>query len=206
MGSSTRRLTLLAGLFGLVAIIGDILSNSSHFVVARPERALLSEGRAAVHEEMERLEGIVPAGREGQDDLWRAYLDVFEKQREEGRRDAAIRILYDAYGAALESRSWESMIAVGDGFMAMGRAPGSVAGARMNARQAYLTALIRARRAGSVEGALRSAQAFEELPDRDVVEQCLYIAAVLAAGDEQAQKKVRDAQERWAARHMIPES
>jgi len=76
----------------------------------------------------------------------------------------------------------------------------------MNARQAYLTALIRARRSGSVDGALRSAAAFARIDDRDVVEQCLYVAAVLAAGDAEAQKKVQDARERWVARQLIQES
>jgi hypothetical protein len=103
---------------------------------------------------------------------------------------------HDAYGAALESGSWESMIAVGDAFMNIGRASGTPRGARMNAREAYLTALIRARRDHSVDGALRSAEAFRQLGDRAVVEQSLHIAGQLAAGDEQAQAKVREAQQR----------
>ena len=52
----------------------------------------------------------------------------------------------------------------------------------MNARDAYMTALIRARRDRSLDGVLRSAEAFRELDDRTVVEQCLHIAAQLAAG------------------------
>jgi coenzyme F420-reducing hydrogenase delta subunit len=76
-------------------------------------------------------------------------------------------------------------------------------GARMNARDAYLIALIRARRSGSVDGALRSAEAFQELGDRVIVEQCLYIAAQLAAGDDRAQQRVREVRERWAAPSTI---
>jgi hypothetical protein len=91
------------------------------------------------------------------------------------------------------------MIAVGDAFMQIGHAAGTPGGARMNARDAYLTALIRARRNRSVDGALRSAAAFRVLGDRAIVEQCLHIAAQLAAGDDQAQQKVREARERWAA-------
>ena len=75
--------------------------------------------------------------------------------------------------------------------MSIGRASGTPAGARMNAREAYLSALIRARRDRSVDGALRSAEAFRQLGDRAVVEQSLHIAGQLAAGDEQAQAKVR---------------
>src|SRR5262249_16974131 len=142
MRNSTRRLILIAGMFGLVAVAADILSNES-LTLARPAR-VLTDGRAAVHDEIERLESKVPAGATGHENRWRAYLDTFEQERAQGHRDVAIRVLYDAYGAALESRSWESMIAVGDAFMLIGRAPGNGAGARMNARQAYLSALIRA--------------------------------------------------------------
>jgi len=55
--------------------------------------------------------------------------------------------------------------------------------------------LIRARRDRSVDGALRTAEAFRQLGDRVVVEQSLHIAGQLAAGDEQAQAKVREARQ-----------
>ena len=91
------------------------------------------------------------------------------------------------------------MIAVGDAFMAIGRTSGAVRGARLNAREAYLTALIRARRDRSVDGVLRGAEAFRGLDDRAVAEQCLHIAAQLAAGDEPAQQRVQEARRRWTA-------
>jgi hypothetical protein len=198
---STRHFLRVAGLLGLGAVVAAFLIHGGRLTVPKGKRAALTEARAAVHEELERLENIVPAGRPGNDGLWRAHLGVFEKEREQGH--LAIRVLYDAYAAALESRSWEAMIAVGDAFMAAGRPPGNAAGAQMNARQAYLTALIRARRDRSVEGALRSAEAFRQLADRDVVEQCLHIAGLLAEGDGHAQQRVRDARERWAARQPV---
>ena len=55
----------------------------------------------------------------------------------------------------------------------------------------------------SVEGALRSAEAFRRLADPDVVEQCLHIAGLLAAGDNEAQERVREARTQWAARAPI---
>jgi hypothetical protein len=148
-----------------------------------------------VHSELERLESFVPAGQDRDDGLWRAYLDLVEKELEHGHLDVAVRIWQDAYGAALGSGSWESMIAVGDAFVAIGRASGSPAGARMNAREAYLTALIRARRDRSVDGALRTAEAFRQIDDRAVVEQCFHVAAQLAAGDEHALQRVREARQ-----------
>ena len=204
--TSTRHLVVAVGVLGLTAIIAALLLvQGARLTVPRRDRVAFTDGRAAVHGELERLENVVPAGHSGHDHLWQAYLDAFERELAEGHLDVALRILYDAYGAALESRSWESMIAVGDAFLAAGQAPGNAAGARMNARQAYLTALIRARRARSVEGALRSAEAFRRLADRDVVEQCLHVASLLAAGDETAQARVREARARWASRQPIGE-
>ena len=57
---------------------------------------------------------------------------------------------------------------------------------------------LRARQHGSVDGALRSAEAFRTLGHVALVEQCFHIAAELAASDEDALRKVRDARERWA--------
>lgn len=199
MMTSTRRLVLTAGLVGLGAIAVGSLTHGGSLTVPRAERTALRGARAAAHEEIERLDGITPAGRTRDDRLWRAHLDVVEKELGQGHIDVAVRVWQDAYGAALASGSWESMIAVGDAFVAIGRASGSPRGARMNARDAYLSALIRARRARSVEGAIRSAEAFRGLDDRAVGEQCLHIAAQLAAGDEEAQQRVREARQRWTA-------
>ena len=149
------------------------------------------------------MESVVPAGRARDDGLWKAHLHLVETELASGHVDVAVRAWHDAYGAALESRSWESMIAVGDAFMKIGRAAGTPGGARMNAREAYLTALIRARRNHSVDGALRSGEAFAGLGDRAIVEQSLYIAAQLATGDEQAQQRVSEARLRWAGRQIV---
>ena len=203
---STRHLVLATGLLGLGAIAVGIPTHVGSLTVPRRERAALRGARAAVHEEIERRESLVPAGRARDDGLWRAHLDVVEKELARGHIDVAVRIWQDAHGAALESRSWESMIAVGDSFRAIGRASGVPSGARMNARESYMTALIRARRDRSVDGVLRSAEAFRELEDRAVVEQCLHIAALLATGDERAQQRVREARHRWAPRQMDTET
>jgi len=203
---STRHLVLAAGLLGLCAIAVGILTRGGSLSIPTPEPAALRGARAAVHGELERLDSVVPAGRARDDGLWRAHLDVVQKALEQGHVDVAVRVWHDAYGAALASRSWESMIAIGDAFMAIGRASGTVSGARTNAREAYLAALIRARRDHSVDGALRSAEAFRELDDRTVAEQCLHIAAQLAAGDEQAQQRVREARQRWAGRDTDTET
>jgi hypothetical protein len=145
----------------------------------------------------------VPAGRARDDGHWKAHLHAVETELAAGHVDVAVRAWHDAYGAALESRSWESMIAVGDAFMQIGHAAGTPRGARMNAREAYMTALIRARRNRSVDGALRSGEAFAALGERAIVEQSLYIAAQLSSGDEQAQQRVSEARQRWAGRQIV---
>jgi len=199
MRTSTRYLVLAAGLIGLGTAAVGALNRAESLKPPGSEPSELGGTHAAIHGEIERLESVVPAGRTDNDGLWRGYLEDFERQREDGHPDMAIRALHDAYGAALQSRRWQAMIAVGDAFMVVGRAPGNAVGARIDARQAYLTALIRARRARSVEGALRSAEAFERLGERDAVDQCLNIAGMLAEGNETAQQRVREARQRWMA-------
>lgn len=194
---STRHLVLAAALLGVSTITVGILTDRHSLTGSGPVGAALRGARAALHGELEQLESAMPTGRTRDDGVWRAHLAVVERELARGHVDAAVRAWHDAYGAALASRSWESMIAVGDAFRAIGRASGSVRGARMNAREAYLSALIRARREGSVDGAIRSAEAFRALDDRVVGEQCLRIAERLAAGDAEAQRRVREAWLRW---------
>jgi hypothetical protein len=195
----TRPLALAGGLLGLCVITVGILVYGGSFGAARPERAALRGSLAAAHQELERLESTVPSGGPRDDSRWRAHLDVVLKELAQGHLDVAVRAWRDAYGAALASRGWEGMIAVGDVFLAIGRASGTARGARMNARDAYLIAVIRARRDRSVDGALRSAEAFRELDDRALAEQSLRIAGQLAGGDELAQQRVREAWRHWAA-------
>ena len=200
--TSPRQLFLASALLGLCIV----LAHGGRLAALRPGDGVLRGARAAVHEQLESLESLLPAGSRRDNELWRSYLAVVDQELERGQVDSAVRVWQDAYGAALGTRSWESMIAVGDAFVAIGRAAGTPRGARMNAREAYMSALIRARRERSVEGALRSAEAFGALDDRAVVEQCFHIAAQLAAGNDEAQERVREARERWASRPVAPGS
>ncbi len=110
--ASNRHLVLAAGLLGLCTLAAALLIHGGHVTVPRRERAALRGARAAVHGELERLESVVPAGRIRDNGLWRAYLDLVEKELALGHVDVAVRVWHDAYGAALASGSWESMIAV----------------------------------------------------------------------------------------------
>jgi hypothetical protein len=108
----------------------------------------------------------------------------------------------DAYAAALKSRHWEGMVAVGDAYRVVGERGRFRKSAEVKARETYLTAFLRARAEASLEGVLRVADRFADLGDREVVEQCIRVARSIAAkgGDPRAHERVRAFTERWAAR------
>jgi hypothetical protein len=192
--TAQQYVVLAMGFFGLCSV--GLLTHGA-VTIPSSDREALTGVRAMVHAELEQMESVVPAGLPHDDRRWSGYLHILDDQLAAGHIDGAVRTWHDAYGAALEARTWESMIAVGDAFMKIGRAAGTPGGARMNARVAYVSALIRARRERSVDGALLSAKAFQDLGDRALVEQCLHIAGQLASHDDLAQQKVREARRRW---------
>ena len=85
-----------------------------------------------------------------------------------------------AYGAALGSRRWEGFADAADAYLRIGRASSAPDSAAPRARDLYLSALFRARDAGSLDGVLRIAAAFDNLGDRDVTVQALRMARRLA--------------------------
>jgi hypothetical protein len=98
-------------------------------------------------------------------------------------RSDAGRAIYewrDAYGAALRSRQWDAMAAVGDAALridAVTSAPtGHPTGFRAEARQAYLKALFDARAAGSPDGMERIAASFAALGDTYMAAQARALA------------------------------
>ena len=138
---------------------------------------------------------------------WRAQLKKVDAALANNNVSAAELAWRETYAAALKSRHWEGMVAVGDAYRQVGDAGGFHHAARAEARQSYLTALFRARGEGSVDGVLRVAERFAELGDRDVVEQCIRVAWTVAAQakDPLAQQSVRAFTERWEARTLEAE-
>ena len=130
-------------------------------------------------------------------DGWAAPLDRSDAALSGGDAAAALRAWREANGAAIRSGQWEGMIAVGDAARRLGARGGVPRDSLVRARQAYLTALYRARREHSVEGALRAAAAFGELGDRDVLAQALRIAEQQAGPDPVKRARVRSVTERW---------
>jgi hypothetical protein len=108
-----------------------------------------------------------------------------------GDAAGARRAWAEAQAAAIQSTHWEGLLAVGDASRRFG-----VEG-RARARQAYLTALLRARRDHSIDGLLGAASAFGQLGDRDVLTYAVRIAEREAGRDPVKRRRVRAVADRW---------
>ena len=86
-------------------------------------------------------------------------------------RDAgkAQRALQRAYFAAVASRRWDAMLAVGDAARRLAEVGGSRAGGIQWARRCYLAALFRARDVRALDGVAEAVERFAGLGDRDIV-------------------------------------
>jgi hypothetical protein len=106
-----------------------------------------------------------------------------------GQRDveAAQRAWESAHLAAIESLSWEGLLETGRACLRIGGASGGRPTAEPAARRAYFAALYRACRENSFEGILRLAEAFEDLGDYEVMEECLGLVELQADGDRTRQ-------------------
>jgi len=106
---------------------------------------------------------------------------------------AAEEAWHEAHRAALGSRQrWDGLIEVGEAYLRIGELANERQAAQPTARRLYLTALFRARQQSSLDGVLRTAEAFAALGDREVVIQCLRVADQVAerARDPQARARV----------------
>lgn len=130
-------------------------------------RASLRGADAALHAELARVEQRTPAGGE------RSAVAALERTETAlARRDvpAALRAWREAYVQALEDRSWRPMVDVGDTAVRIGDVAGTRRGYDAKARDAYMVALVRARRDGSADGIRRVSDAFAALGDRDTAD------------------------------------
>jgi hypothetical protein len=137
---------------------------------------------------------------EKQDRPWISPLRDMDDALARGDFSTATTASHKADLAALASPSWEGFLAVGDGALRLGEARGTRSAMEPQARRSYLSALVRARSARSLEGTLRVTDAFARLGDRDMVEQGVRIARGLARGDDEATHRVEEFVQRWAGR------
>jgi hypothetical protein len=143
---------------------------------------------------------------------WAARIVEMDEALKRGDAPAAHAAWREAYVAAHVGRGWPGMVAVGEAALWVGRVTGTPDVYEPRARRAYLTALLRARRHGSLEGVLAAGDAFGRLGDQAVVQQALAVATDLAArsGDDTARRRVQSFRSQWAprgpltARHAAP--
>lgn len=130
---------------------------------------------------------------------WKAQLTKVDEAL--GKNEVALAVLRwpEAYAAALRSRHWEGLVAVGNAYRRLGDLGGFREAAEAKARKIYLAALFRARQEASLDGVLRVAEAFAELGDIEAVEHCLMVARSLAeqTHDDRADQRVSAFVERW---------
>jgi len=128
---------------------------------------------------------------------WLTPLERAEVALSDGDVAQALAWWREARGLALRSGQWDGLIEVGNASRRLGARGGFRRDGDALARDAYRTALFRARREHSLDGVLRATDAFGRLGDRDVVVQALRIAQAQAGNDPRSQERVRRAADRW---------
>jgi hypothetical protein len=142
----------------------------------------------------------------------KADLELAQRLREAaaalgaGDGQAALAQLRAAHRAALRTGRWDAMAEVGDAALRASAVATPPARARSTASHAYLAGLARAREQRSLDGALRIAEGFAALDDREMVEHCIGLAARFAesGGDGERVMRVQAFVERYRASQPTP--
>lgn len=135
---------------------------------------------------------------------WAAHIREVDEALAEKNVGVAERAWQEAYLAALGGRGWEGLIAVGDAARRIAAVAGPHPGPEAKVLQTYLLALVRARHQGSLDGVLRTGEAFASLGDREVVAFCIRIAESLTAHahDARARSRLRALKE-WTGALLV---
>jgi hypothetical protein len=107
---------------------------------------------------------------------WAPHIAAVDAALRAGDVAAAATASTEAYRAALASRRWEGLVEAADAYLRVADAAGAPQAGAPRARELYLAALFRARDAGSVEGVVRVAQAFDSLGDREAADHAIRTA------------------------------
>jgi seryl-tRNA(Sec) selenium transferase len=129
----------------------------------------------------DRQHAVLPAS-------WRDHLRAVDRALSKRDLEEAQRAWESAHLAAVESLSWEGLLAAGEACLRIGGSIGARTTAEPAARRAYFAALYRACRENSFDGILRTAEAFANLGDREVVEECVGLVELQADGDQRRRR------------------
>jgi hypothetical protein len=123
---------------------------------------------------------------------WQTALQTMDRALVARDISAAEIAWHHAHGLAIHSRQWNALLAVGEAALRIGEHVAVRQPYRARAREAWLSALLRAREQRALDGVLAVAEAFGSLGDTNVVVQALHIADALAAHDASgdAQRRV----------------
>lgn len=123
---------------------------------------------------------------------WREPLQRAEAALANGEPSVAQQAWEQAYRAAMQVRTTEGLLAVGDAYLRIGEAARDRATAVASARRIFLTALFQARERRDAPAVAAVAAAFASLGDRDVADRGFEIAAVVAnrQGDATARERI----------------
>ena len=135
---------------------------------------------------------------------WAAHIREVNEALGEKNVGVAERAWQEAYLAALGGRGWEGLLAVGDAARRIAAVAGPRSGPEAKVLQTYLLALVRARQQRSLDGVLRTSEAFASLGDREVVAFCIRIAESLTAEahDARARSRLRALKE-WTGALLV---
>jgi len=124
---------------------------------------------------------------------WLGHLRAMDRALEGQDVRGAEQAWYEAYRVALGVWEWDAMAEIADAYVRLGHASGRWPSAMTKARNLYLAAYFRARQQRSVDGLLRTAEAFARLGDRAAAGQALQSAESVAAevGDPRTTARVQ---------------
>jgi hypothetical protein len=121
---------------------------------------------------------------------WAATVARIDQALQAGGPGVAVAAWRDAYTDAVKSGRWEAMADVGDAALRIGEVREFRETPQAAARKSYLTALFRARAAGSLDGVLRVADGFTALGDESVVRECLRVADDVVGADADGRRRL----------------
>jgi hypothetical protein len=134
--------------------------------------------------EMPQVEHGVQAHDTALTSPWSGYFRAVDCTLGQSDVNGTRRVWENAHLAADEGLGWEALIEAGRACLRLDGATGGPPAAQPAARRAYFAALYRACRENSFEGILSTAEAFADLGDREVVEECLGLVELRADGAE----------------------
>jgi hypothetical protein len=123
---------------------------------------------------------------------WAVPVRTMDRALTAGDLSAAERAWHEAYVAALGARRWEGMLAVGDAALRLGEVIRGPRVAVTQAREAYLGALFRARDRRSLDGVLRTAEAFDRMGDVELADRARSVADILVSRGQVARSTQPD--------------